>query len=105
MGAQDLCIGTISRRITRSTARHTKINGGRAQLSPRSFFTRDHFPSALMRASSPSPNCCSANAVGRQPAARCCNRFAHSANRFVIAVPTLLCASSLNHAQLHLGAA
>ena len=39
MGAQDLCIGTISRRITGSTARHIKINGGRAQLSPRSFFT------------------------------------------------------------------
>ena len=105
MGAQDLCIGTISRRITGSTARHTKINGGRAQLSPRSFFTRDHFPSALMRASSPSPNCCSANAVGRQPAARCCNPVAHSTNRLVVIVPTLLCASSLNHAQLHFGAA
>ena len=34
MGAQDFCTGTISRRITGSTARHTKINGGRAQRYP-----------------------------------------------------------------------
>ena len=42
---------------------------------------------------------------GALPSARCCNPVAHSTNRLVVGVPTLLCASSLNHAQIHFGAA